>query len=461
MASQRASVLNQASGKASHKLPVPVREFLNPQSQISNLQSTIVALSSPAGGAERAVLRLSGPRSTIIARRVAPVPKRRGVRHGVGRVDGASFPCSVWFMPAPRSYTRETVVEIHLPGSPPLARAALDRLLDAGARAAEPGEFTRRAFRAGRIDLAQAEAVLAVIRAGADSELAAAAALLQGAFSRKVAAIEERLTSLAADVEASIDFVDQDIDLLPSPVALDRLGKIREELSALLADSRSSEVAADAPAAFLVGPPNAGKSTLFNTLTGGGSLTSGIPGTTRDLLEGRVEGVRLYDAPGLWEGGGRALDREASRRAAEAMRHADLWIVVIDGAAPRTPALESGRPRITVVTKSDVASPGVSDAISLSAVTGAGLDELRARLRDWSGSEGPGARFALSRRQLALLRQARRSLDRAAESFKAGRSPEFAALDARAALDAIGGVTGKRVDEEILDRIFSRFCLGK
>ncbi|HZN61433.1 MAG TPA: GTPase [Planctomycetota bacterium] len=426
---------------------------------MENPESTIVALSSPAGGGERAVIRLSGPRSASLLRRIAPVPRRRGVRHTQGRVAGSSFPCSVWFMPAPRSYTREDVVEIHLPGSPPLARAALDALLDAGARPAEPGEFTRRAFRSGRIDLAQAEAVLAVIRASADSELAAASALLQGAFSRKVAAIEDRLTSLAADVEASIDFVDQDIDLLPAADAVKRAGGIRHDLSALLADSGSTEVASDAPAAFLVGRPNAGKSTLFNALTGGRALTGGVPGTTRDLLEGRVEGLRLFDAPGL---GGECgvLDREAARRAEEAMRHADLWIVVIDGADPRLPALDAGRPRITVVTKADL-GPATVVALPVSGVTGAGLDDLRARLRDWSGSEGPGSRFTLSRRQLALLRQARRALDRAAEAFKAGRSPEFAALDAREALDAIGGITGKRVDEELLDRIFSRFCLGK
>ncbi|HKS16495.1 MAG TPA: GTPase, partial [Planctomycetota bacterium] len=321
----------------------------HPASREENRESTIVALSSPAGGGERAVIRLSGPRSATLLRRITPVPRRRGVLHAQGRVNGTSFPCSVWFMPAPRSYTREDVVEIHVPGSPPLARAVLDALLDAGARPAEPGEFTRRAFRAGRIDLAQAEAVLAVIRAGADSELAAAATLLQGSFSRSVAAIEDRLTSLAADVEASIDFVDQDIDLLPASTAVERIGEIRRRLSGLLADSRSADVASDAPTAFLVGPPNAGKSTLFNALTGGAALTSGIPGTTRDLLEGRAEGMRLFDAPGLWEEGAGPLDREASRRAEEAMRHADLWIVVVDGADPRKPSMESGRPCITVV----------------------------------------------------------------------------------------------------------------
>ena len=238
-----------------------------------------------------------------------------------------------------------------------------------------------------------------------------------------------------------------------------RVGDLRRRLSGLLAESRSSDVASDAPTAFLVGPPNAGKSTLFNALTGGASLTSGVPGTTRDLLEGRVEGLRLFDAPGLG-GEGREIDREAARRAEEAMRLADLWIVVVDGADHRNPASESGRPRITVVTKADLGSTAV-DALPVSAVTGEGLDELRVRLREWTGSEGPGSRFALSRRQLALLRQARRALDRAEASFNAGRSPEFAALDARAALEAIGGVTGKRVDEEILDRLFARFCVGK
>jgi tRNA modification GTPase len=367
-------------------------------------------------------------------------------------------------MPGPRSYTREDVVELHLPGSPPLARAALDALLDAGARPAEPGEFTKRAYLSGRLDLAQAEAVLAVIRATADAELAAAAALLQGRFSRAVGDLEGQLTALAADIEASIDFVDQDIDLLPAPVALERLKAIHSALARLLNSSGSSEAGSDAPIAFLVGAPNAGKSTLFNALTGGAALTAGVAGTTRDVLEGRVEGWRLFDAPGLWERGGSDLDREASRRAREAMAHADLWILVIDGADPRSvPAHPAGRPALAVVTKRDLgkAADVPPEALPVSAVTGEGLDDLRSRLRETGAASGPGARFALSRRQLALLRQARRALDRAAVSFKDGRSPEFAATDARDALRAIGGITGKDVDEGVLDGIFSRFCLGK
>jgi len=416
------------------------------------------------------VIRLSGPRAFPLARRIVPLARGRGVRRGTGRLGEATFPCDAWSMPAPRSYTREDVVEIHLPGAPPLARAAVDRLLDLGARSADPGEFTRRAFQNGRIDLAQAEAVLAAIRAGSDAELSAAAALLQGEFSRRVAGLEDRLTSFAADVEASIDFVDQDIDLLPSVEALRRLRDLGRELSALLADSRAAEVASDAPAAFLVGPRNAGKSTLFNALAGTDAITSDVPGTTRDLLEGRVEGLRLFDAPGLpGEGAAGAVDREAAHRAEKAIRGADLWVVVVDATAPEVPcAPEPGRPAVAVVTKSDLADGTavagrlpIPDAVVVSAVTGHGIGELRSRLREWAGAAGPGARFTLSRRQLALLRQARRSLDRAAESFRAERSPEFAALDARAALDALGGITGRRVDEEILDRIFTRFCVGK
>jgi tRNA modification GTPase len=416
------------------------------------------------------VIRLSGPRAFSLARRIVPLPRGRGVRRGTGRLGDSTFPCEAWSMPAPRSYTREDVVEIHLPGAPPLARAAVDRLLDLGARSAEPGEFTRRAFQNGRIDLAQAEAVLAAIRAGSDAELSAAAALLQGEFSRRVAGLEDRLTSFAADVEASIDFVDQDIDLLPAGEAIHRLRDLRREVSDLLTDSRAAEVASDAPAAFLVGPRNSGKSTLFNALAGTDAITSEVPGTTRDLLEGRVEGLRLYDAPGLpGEGAAGPVDREAALRAEEAIRGADLWVVVVDATTPAVPcAPEPGRPAVAVVTKSDLADGSavagtlpIPDAVVVSAVTGYGLGELRSRLREWAGAAGPGARFTLSRRQLALLRQARRSLDRASESFRSARSPEFAALDARAALDAIGGITGRRADEEILDRIFSRFCVGK
>jgi tRNA modification GTPase len=432
--------------------------------------ATIVALSSPAGGAERAVIRLSGPEALRLADRIAPGTRARGVRQRTGRLGPTSFPVAVWSMPAPRSYTREDVAELHVPGSPPLARAVMDRLLDLGARAAEPGEFTRRAFVNGRIDLAQAEAVLAVIRAGSDAELSAAAAILEGAFSRKVADLEDRLASFCADLEASIDFVDQDLEILPADEGLRRLAELREGLAALLSESRAAEIAADRPTAFLVGPPNAGKSTLFNALTGADAITSDVPGTTRDCLEGRAESWRLFDAPGLLAGEGRtALDGEASRRAREAADHADLWIVVVDGTAPRVARRPpAGRPALAVVTKADVADAEsvlptlpIPDGVAVSALTGRGMEDLRARLRDWSGAAGPGARFALSRRQLALLRQARRMLDRTAEALRGGRGVELVALDARAALESFGGITGHRVDEEILDRIFTRFCVGK
>ena len=429
-----------------------------------------MALSTAAGGGERAVIRLSGPKALSMANRIAPGARTRAVRITSGKIGSTPFPCAVWSMPGPRSYTREDIAELHVPGSPPLARAVVDRLLDLGARAAEPGEFTRRAYLNGRIDLAQAEAVLAVIRAGSDDELAAAAAILEGGFSRAVAGIEDRLATLAADLEASIDFVDQDIEILPPEEGLRRLAEIRLALAALLAESSAAEVASDRPTAFLVGPPNAGKSTLFNALAGGRAITSDVAGTTRDFLEGPAESLRLFDAPGFpAEEGSPPLDREAARRAREAADRADLWIVVVDGREPRVARRPpAGRPALAVVTKADVADAEAvlatlpfPDAVAVSAVTGSGMDDLRARLRDWSGAAGPGARFALSRRQLALLRQALRSLDRTAETLRAGRGVELVALDARAALEAFGGITGRRVDEEILDRIFTRFCVGK
>ncbi|MBI4564026.1 MAG: 50S ribosome-binding GTPase [Planctomycetes bacterium] len=448
----------------------------NAGSRREGADDTIVALASPPGGSERAVVRLSGARAFAVSRRLAPVPRRRGIY--LLRIPGGGMfvPCQAWSMPAPRSYTREDVVEFHLPGCPPLVRRMVDRLISAGARPAEPGEFTRRAFVNGRLDLIQAEAVLAVIRASSDEEMRTAGLLLEGTFSRRLHEMEDRLLSLCADLEASIDFVDQDIDLLPTGEALRRVSDLRAESARLLAESRVMEFGWDAPTAFLVGPPNAGKSTLFNALVGGRSLTSDIPGTTRDLLEGRLGALKIVDAPGLFDRRAPTdLDRIAAQRAERAARQADLWIVVVDALAPERVAAAAAwtRSSVPVVTKADLVGWDearriasrlpLADPEIVSGTTGEGVDALRRRLAEWGkgGSAGSEARFALPRRQRALLREAVRSLDAAAGALRADRGVELAALDARAAMQALGALSGRQVDEDLLTRLFERFCIGK
>ncbi len=420
-------------------------------------EDTIVAVSSPPGRGDRAIVRLSGPRAIAVASRVAG----RRLHRVRGATDAGAL--SAWVMPRPLSYTREDVVELHLPGAEPLVRDTVERCLKAGARAAEPGEFTRRAFLNGRLDLAQAESVQAVIAAGSEAELGAALALLRGAFSRDVRAIEERMLALCADVEAAIDFEDQDIRLIDPREALARTRDARASLDDLLSRTAARRVAGGPPTAFLWGRPNAGKSSLFNRLTGGGAIVSDAPGTTRDVLAGECAGMRLLDAPGVFDAEG--LDAEAVRRARAEAERADLLIVVIDATDPREPEGAAGREVVRVVNKCDLRRDlPTGEAVCTSAMTGEGIEELRRRLAQFAagaGGEAAQARLAVSVRQRGRLREAAAALRKAEEALAGGLGMEFVALDLRAALEAVGAVTGRHVADDLLERIFETFCVGK
>jgi len=418
---------------------------------LSGNSETIVALATPPGGGLRAVVRLSGPRAAEIAGGLPGAVLRRG----------------------PRTYTREDTVELHLPASPPLVDRLIRVLLDRGARAARPGEFTLRAFLSGRLDLAQAEAVEQLISAEGEEDRRAALDQMEGAFSRRLAAIEESVLDLCADAEASMDFADQDIEILPVGAAVDRARAALAALKALEAETATRTVTDQRPTVALVGRPNAGKSALFNALTGSDAIVSAVAGTTRDVLAADLHAgirARLIDAPGDQEAEG--LDGEAVRRAREAIRKADLLLFVVDATDP-DPALAlepKGRPAILVLNKSDLARDAVvrdrfrlREAVWTSATTGDGLPELKRRVGSILSHDAPersGARFRVTLRQRALLREAEAALDRAAGAAP-GLGMEFVALDLRAALAAFGAISGRSTDEDLLDRIFSRFCLGK
>jgi len=399
----------------------------------------------------RAVVRLSGPRAVDLAGGFPGAVVRRG----------------------PRTYTREDTVEIHLPASPPLVDRLLRGLLDRGARPARPGEFTLRSFLAGRMDLAQAEAVEQLISAEGEGDRRAALDQMEGAFSRRLATIEESVLNLCADAEASLDFADQDIEILPVGAAVERARAALSSLRELEAETATRQVTDQRPTVALVGRPNAGKSSLFNALTGSDAIVSAVAGTTRDVLAAELDAgvrTRLIDVPGDQEAPG--LDGEAVRRGREAIRQADLLLFVVDAADP-DPALAmepKGRPAILVLNKSDLAREAalrdrfrLREAVWTSARTGEGLPELKRRVGMMLSHESPersGARFRVSLRQRALLREAEAALDRAAGTAS-GLGMEFVALDLRAALTAFGAISGRATDEDLLDRIFSRFCLGK
>jgi tRNA modification GTPase len=384
-----------------------------------------------------------------------------------GRLPGAIV------LPAPRTYTREDVVEIHVPGSPPGIDRLVRDLVERGARPARPGEFTLRAFLNGRLDLAQAEAVGQLISSEGDEDRRAALGQLAGRFSSRVRRVEGAVLDLCADAEAAIDFIDQDIEILPVAEAVGRAGRALRDLRDLLRETAAAAVADHRPEVVLYGRPNSGKSALFNALAGTDAIVSPVAGTTRDVRAADVDvglPVRLVDTAGDQVADG--PDAEAVRRGRAAMGAADVVLFVVDATdwEPSVALEPRGVPVVLVINKRDLVSGRdvragfhVREAVCVSARTGEGLDRLRevlAGLLGGSDSEGGGARFRVSLRQDALLREAGAALERAA-STATGLGMEFVSLDLRAALEALGGITGRQVGEDLLDRIFSRFCLGK
>lgn len=432
---------------------------------------TIVALATAAGPGLRAILRLSGPDALRIAASVvicepAPANERRRYEGAIRLPEVASpIPADLLVFPGPNSYTGQNVVEVHTISSPPLVDGILTALMSAGARAARPGEFTMRAFLAGKLDLPKAEAVLGVIAATDDDQLRQAMAQLAGNVTRPLDGLREDLLNLLADLEAGLDFADEDITFVGREDLLIRLSKglaqvtlVRRQL-----DSRSRH---DRPfRAALVGRPNAGKSRLFNVLTGGKAIVSPIPGTTRDYLLGKmnVDGVEieLIDTAGAqWPRD--MIDAEAQELGQQQALAADLQLVLIpagaDASTDDDALLQSGA--VAIASQSDTAV-APSGRLATSAVTGHGIDDLRKMLAD----------RAKSRRDTPMassLSRCRHHVDKCLEHLRNSHNAvlfedpaEILALELRAALDELGALVGAVYTDDLLDRIFSRFCIGK
>ena len=439
---------------------------------------TIAAIATASGAAGIGIVRMSGPQAAVIAERICGKPlRRRQAQHmRLLDADGEIIDDGIvlWFG-APASYTGEDVVELQAHGNPALLQQLVARCCELGARMAQPGEFSERAFHNGKLDLAQAEAVADLIAAGDTGAARAARRALDGEFSRRVDALAAQLLALRVQLEAAIDFADEPLDTLGATQLQQRLSTITQSLRELLAAAQRGRKLRDGLHAVIVGPPNVGKSSLLNALAGSDrAIVTDIAGTTRDLLREvvRIDGVELtlVDTAGLRDDGD-AIEREGMRRARMELARADLAIVVIDARDP-----EGGRRAVTdaiagvpqclwLHNKADLlvgAPPALLDGLLVSVRDGLGLDTLHARLRSYSHGdvETAGGAFTARARHVQALERARIDLE-AASGALSDDALDLTAEALRCGHDALGEITGRVVPDALLGHIFSTFCIGK
>ena len=376
---------------------------------------------------------------------------------------------------APRTFTREDTVEITCHGGLLATQSVLEAILAGGARSAEPGEFTRRAFLNGRIDLAQAEAVSDLIHARTDLALAAANEQLAGKLSQRINQLRDDLMHTLAHVEAHIDFPDEDIAPDTMAQLLARLDAALVFIDELLATAKEGEILRHGVRAAIIGRPNAGKSSLLNQLLGHDrAIVTSTAGTTRDTIEetANIRGIPVVfvDTAGLRESTN-DIEAEGIRRSLESIAKAEFILHVLDGSQPLTDedqkhlAASEGKKRILIANKSDLpSSTGFKEAIKTCCLDGTGIEDLKDSIRAavWSGDiRADMLPVMINARHQDALRRAREAVDKSLGALRSGETLELAAMDLRIAANAVGEVVGKTSTEDLLDAIFSQFCIGK
>jgi len=452
-----------------------------------NLDDTVVAIATPSGRGGIGIVRLAGPEARQITapllclkHELAPGKAVFGELVDPGASSAKIDEVVVTYFAKPHSYTTDDIVEISAHGSPIVLRHVVEVCLARGARLAEPGEFTMRAFLNGRIDLTQAEAVRDLIESQTLYQAKVAAQQLEGGLSRRLQPVKQKLVELIALLEAGVDFAEDDVSVLPAETILHQIAEVRTPLEALAASFAYGKIVHEGLTLAIIGRPNVGKSSLFNRLVEHErAIVTAIPGTTRDLVTETVAiggiPVKLVDTAGIR----RALDETESigiRKSMEALADADLVLIVLDASQPLTADDEELlsqvelRSAIVVENKVDVSSsefavPGSQHKrVKTSALAGTGIEELRAEiLRHIGGEAGQQAEsgFLTNLRHQSLVRDSLGALDAAEAAVRTNVPHEMLLMDLYGSLRPLDEITGATTTDDILNLIFSRFCIGK
>ena len=457
---------------------------------MTGLEDTIAAIATPLGEGGLAVLRVSGAKAIEIAAHCFEFlgsktgrlqeAKSHTAHYGqIVRQGKVVDEVMLTLFRAPKTFTREDVVEISCHGGILPARGVLEALLASGARLAEPGEFTKRAFLSGRIDLTQAEAVLDIIQSRTELALAAAEEQLSGKLAQRIEALRDSLMHVLAHIEAHIDFPDEDIAPHTQQELVARLTDGLRLMDELLRTARDGQILRRGIRAAIIGRPNVGKSSLLNRLLGfDRAIVAPTPGTTRDTIE-ETAGVRglpivFIDTAGL-RSTTDTVETEGVRRSRQTLARADLILHVIDQSIPRTDEDEqlleefSGKQRIVVMNKSDLPAmqlllASAERALPISCATGDGIETLKDRIAElvWGGKiQAEMLQVMINARHQNALLRAREAAQRALEALRGNLGLEVAALELRLAANAVGEIVGKTTTEDLLDSIFGQFCIGK
>jgi tRNA modification GTPase len=446
---------------------------------------TIAAIATPLGEGGIAVIRISGDNALDVASSIFSGPVKTYKTHTahfgkiVDQAGNLVDEALILVMRNPRSYTGEDTVEIHCHGGSLITRRVLDTVIKAGARPAQPGEFTFRAFINGKLDLAQAEAVQELIAARSDFALNSAEEQLSGKLSQKITSFQAELVDTAAILEAWVDFPEEGIEFASMEEIIASLESTRHKMDTLRSTFQDGKILHHGLSLCLAGPPNVGKSSLMNLLLGKErAIVTNIPGTTRDLLEDQIRlgglHFRLTDTAGIRETE-EVIEQEGIRRSKQAMKGADLVLLVFDATAPlgeeHQELLASAKPDHTIVVWNKIDLPHTKTEtaafphqVYLSAKEGTGLDSLRASIDRVIWKKGPPSKeevFITSARHEAALSQAITFCDSLISGLKSDVSPEFLASDMRAILQELGTIIGTNITEDVLSAIFSKFCIGK